>query len=223
MLLDLFVFYMFGSTLYVTIMLLIALFRALGKTEKPEPLTRAAPTPGAAPQELSPEAAPDSLAEEETVPAEGLETVELRTQALADSLRRSAAALNDRELAKTLEQLAVTLELLAHNAQIDARDIPATLRFLERYGAPLDKLVDAYAGMERAHGATPAMRKSMRQIKAMLLDFSRAYEQFRLSLFDNDILSAAVEIDVARSLLAKDGLGGPGPFAATEIMELGED
>ena len=145
-----------------------------------------------------------------------------RVQPLMDELYTLAAQLRSRETAASLGRIAASLALLAENARNDERDVPATLRFLDRYGESVLRLARGYAGMEAAQGQSAPMRKSMHQIQVMLAELAEAHERFRLSLFENDILHAAAEIDAARSLLAQDGLdGAASPFAVTEISESG--
>ena len=173
----------------------------------------------AQPRQAPAEQTPSEAAE---LPVEAtVEGVQNWTRALSDSLRVSSLGLADQELSQALEQMARSLDLLAENAQLDPRDLPATLRFLDRYGATTEKLANSYWRMERATDTGPQLRRSMEQIKAMLQDLAPAYERFRLSLYENDMLSAAAQVELARSLLAQDGLDGPSPFAATEIMESG--
>lgn len=197
------------------------------RAAEPETRRAAVVTSAASPTAVRMQAQPEEEelpAEKEEPPENALRTVEevqYRTDSMINSLRIHAHDIQDRELSDGLERIAVSLRLIAEDVHLDENDLPAVCRFLERYGQSVLRLTATYAGFQKAGGITSAMKKSMAQIKTMLLDFAEAIERFRLSLFENDIMNASAEIGLTRTLLARDGLGEDRGmmFAATSIME----
>ena len=136
--------------------------------------------------------------------------LDAKVEEINESVRKIAAAAaaageDDPALATDLYSIANTATAIRDDIIEDPKDLPRCRRLLNYYLPTTVKLTETYDRLRRL----PADGASNTTTLQWLFDTPQSIETFRFdSLFDNEALDVATDIDVLDAMLTRDGLTG---------------
>ncbi len=134
----------------------------------------------------------------------------------AESLRKAAFGIEDKEVADHADSIARTVEKIARNIEEDPKDAPKIRSLIRHYMPSITGLFDSYRTFEMQEIDGENLSAAMHKIKASLEDIDQALKKQLDRLFDIDVLDISADIAVLEHLMAKDGLTNGGNLRAEE-------
>ncbi len=139
--------------------------------------------------------------------------LDAKVEEINESVRKIAAAAaaageDDPALATDLYSIANTATAIRDDIIEDPKDLPRCRRLLNYYLPTTVKLTETYDRLRRLPADGANISETKENVRAAIGTIDVTMKKFLDSLFDNEALDVATDIDVLDAMLTRDGLTG---------------